>query len=162
MQNNNIRTLFLWALSTINKFRYRNKSWLKTAWKSNDWTKIQELNISGQSLLELNSYKQSMAMLSYWRNLLLGCGSVIVSNCCFLSVSYIAKHQPVSPGKTDLTKQTFELQGLLSIDGQRSNKAKRSAKQQRSDLVIVFLIQCSQCSVDQTGPQKRRATVLSC
>ena len=38
------------------------------------------------------------------------------------------------------------------------NKAKRSAKQQRSDLVIVFLVQCSQCSVDQTGhPQKRRS-----
>ena len=35
-------------------------------------------------------------------------------------------------------------------------KAKRSAKQQRSDLVIVFLVQCSQCSVDQTGhPQNK-------
>ena len=63
-----------------------------------------------------------MAVLSYWRNLLLGCGSVIVSNCCFLSVSYIAKHQPVSPGKTDFTKQTFE-EGLLSIDGQRSKNS---------------------------------------
>ena len=36
------------------------------------------------------------------------------------------------------------------------NKAKRSAKQQRSDLVIVFLVQCSQCSVDQTGRPKRK------
>ena len=68
-----------------------------------------------------------MAVLSYWRNLLLGCGSVIVSNCCFLSVSYIAKHQPVSPGETDFTKQTFELQGLLSMDGPRSRNVKISS-----------------------------------
>ena len=40
------------------------------------------------------------------------------------------------------------------------NKAKRSAKQQRSDLVIVFLVQCSQCSVDQTGPQKSYSAQL--
>ena len=32
-----------------------------------------------------------------------------------------------------------------------NNKAKRSAKQQRSDLVIVFLVHCSQGSVDQSG-----------
>ena len=51
----------------------------------------------------------------------------------------------------------------LTAKRDNKNKAKRSAKQQRSDLVIVFLVQCSQCSVDQTGPQqKRRATVLSC
>ena len=41
------------------------------------------------------------------------------------------------------------------------NKAKRSAKQQRSDLVIVFLVHCSQGSVDQSGwsPTTRRSYI---
>jgi len=50
-----------------------------------------------------------MAVLSYWRNLLLGCGSVIVSNCCFLSVSYIAKHQPVSPGEIMTSRSVVQI-----------------------------------------------------
>ena len=32
-------------------------------------------------------------------NTLLGCGVVILSNTCLLAVSYLAKHQPFSPGE---------------------------------------------------------------
>ena len=37
----------------------------------------------------------------------------------------------------------------------KNNKAKRSAKQERSDLVIVFLVQCSQGSVEQTHDHEK-------
>ena len=39
----------------------------------------------------------------------------------------------------------------MAAEEMKRNKAKRSAKQQRSDLVIVFLVHCSQGSVDQSG-----------
>ena len=42
------------------------------------------------------------------------------------------------------------------------NKAKRSAKQQRSDLVIVFHVQCSQGSTEQTHHHKKRREELQC
>ena len=50
----------------------------------------------------------------------------------------------------------------LTVGQLLKNKAKRSARQQRSDVVIVFLVQCSQGSKEQTDHPKKRATVLSC
>ena len=40
--------------------------------------------------------KSSMWQL---KDCLMGCGAVILSNSCLLAVSYLAKHQPVSPGE---------------------------------------------------------------
>ena len=40
---------------------------------------------------------------------LLGCGSVILSNTCLLTVSYLAKHQPVSPGEILTTRSLLQI-----------------------------------------------------
>ena len=62
---------------------------------------------------------------------------------------------PKKMGRT--CRFTYDGLRLISLGFKtKTNKAKRSAKQQCSNLVIVFLVQCSQCSVDQTGhPQNK-------
>ena len=69
---------------------------------------------------------------------------------------------PTVLGNIILANRGFKPTLTYSMSNFKVNKAKRSAKQQRSDLVIVFLVQCSQGSIEQTGYQKTRATVLFC
>ena len=47
--------------------------------------------------------------MSKIRDQFLGCGCVLISNSCYLSVSYLTKYQKVSPGEIMTTCAVFQL-----------------------------------------------------
>ena len=56
------------------------------------------------------AFLTNIVIMSSWlKNVLLGSGSVIVSNSCYLAVSYIAKHEPVSPGEIMATRSVLQV-----------------------------------------------------
>ena len=58
----------------------------------------------------LRAFRTNNIIMSSWsKNILLGSGSVIISNSCYLAVSYIAKHEPVSPGEIMATRSVLQV-----------------------------------------------------
>ena len=51
----------------------------------------------------------SAITMSKIRDQFLGCGCVLISNSCYLSVSYLTKYQKVSPGEIMTTCAVFQL-----------------------------------------------------